>query len=137
MQSSISPPASSNRRRALALWSAVLGPAIAWLMLLQTNYVLAYPTCAARSHTWLYVASSAGLAALLLLAAIAQSVWRSTDATPSGGLADAGEQQDRPGADPSIASRHFLSLMAVFLSLLFLILVIGTALPPFVLHPCD
>ena len=119
------------------LWSAVLGPAIVWLMLLQTNYVLAYPTCAARSHTWLYVASAVGLALLLLLAAAAQSVWRSDQPRLERGPADAYEQRDALGADPSLASRHFLSLVAVFMSALFLLLVIGTAIPIFVLHPCD
>ena len=119
------------------LWSAVLGPALVWLMLLETNYVLAYPTCAARSHTWLYVASAVGLALLLALAAAAQFVWRTDRPRIEGGPADADEQHDPPGTDPALASRHFLSLLAVFMSVLFLLLVIGTALPPFVLHPCD
>jgi hypothetical protein len=106
-------------------------------MLLQTNYVLAYPTCAERSHTWLYGASAVGLALLLALVAAAQIVWRTDRPRIEGGPADADEQHDPPGANPSIASRHFLSLLAVFMSVLFLLLVIGTALPPLVLHPCD
>jgi hypothetical protein len=137
MQSSISPRASSNRRRGFVLWSAVIGPAVVWLMLLQTNYVLAYPTCAARSNAWLHLASAVGLALVLTLVATAQVVWRMDRARLDGGPEDADEQRDPPGANPSIASRRFLSLVAVFMSVLFLVLVIGTALPPLVLHPCD
>jgi hypothetical protein len=118
----------------LLLWSAVLGPALVWLMLLQTNYLLAYPTCAARSNAWLYLASAVALALVLTLAAAAQFMWRTGRPRLEGGAAD---PDDPPGANLSIASRQFLSLMAVFMSVLFLLLVIGTALPPLVLHPCD
>jgi hypothetical protein len=97
------------------LWAGVVAAPLVWLMLLQVNYILAYLTCASRSNTWLYISSAVGLALMAVIGFGAHAVWRS----------------DAP------AARHHLSLVGLFMVILFTLLVIGTALPPFILHPCD
>lgn len=137
MPSSILPRASSNRRRGALLWAGVIAAPVLWLALLQTNYVLAYPTCAARSNTWLYISSGVALGLMVLLALGVRHIWRTDPPEQRAGAGRIGEQRDAVGEDASAAARHFVTVVAVFTTGLCLLLVIGTALPPFILRPCD
>ena len=116
MDSSIYPRASSDKRRGAVLWSAILAAPIVWLMALQVNYVLAYPTCADRSNGWIHVTNGVLLVVMLTLCGAAGVAWRAY-------------RRHQP--------RHFLSVLGIFMAGLFLILAIGLAVPPLVLRPCD
>jgi hypothetical protein len=116
MASSTLPPASSDRWRLIALWVAVIGGPLVALMLLQTNYVLAYPSCGERSDTMLM---GVGGGAIVLAAALTIAAWRGR----------------RRADDPP--ARAFLGTLGVLMSLGFLIVVMAMAVPPLILHPCD
>ena len=137
MPSSISPPTSSNRRRGAVLWAGVVGAPVLWLALLQTNYVLAYPACAERTNAWLHSVTAAAMALMVLVAIGAVYVWRTDPPEQRTGPARFDEQHDPIGEDPSRAARHFAAMVALLLSGLFVLLVAGTWIPSFVLHPCD
>jgi hypothetical protein len=114
-----------------------MAPPLLWLLLLQTNYVLAYPSCGARSNHWLHIANAVALGGMLLLGVGALHVWRTDPPRLREGRARPEEQQDPIGETPSLASRHLVSLLGIFMTLLFLVMVIGTAIPPLILYPCD
>jgi hypothetical protein len=137
MRSSISPPTSSDRRRGAALWAAVVAAPVLWLILLQTNYILAYPTCAARSNGWLHLTTAAALGLMVLLFVAAGYVWRTDPPEQRRGPARLAEQHDPLGEDPSLAARHFVAVLGLLLSALFVLLVAGTWIPAFILRPCD
>jgi hypothetical protein len=136
MLSSISPRASSDRRRGAVLWAGVIAAPLVWLSLLQTNYLLAYPTCADRSNTWLHVASAVALAVMVLLSVGAAYMGR-TDSAHRAGAVRFDQQRDPIDEDRTRASRHFLAVLGIFMTALCLLLVIGTWIPTMVLHPCD
>jgi hypothetical protein len=119
------------------LWAAVLGSPLLFLVLLQTNYVLAYPSCAARSNAWILVSSAIGFALVLLLTLGASHVWRTDPQQQREGPAGLSEQRNPIGEDLSMAARHFLSVLGLLLSGLTVLLVIGLAIPPLLLRPCD
>jgi hypothetical protein len=115
MDSSTSRHGSSDPRRwTLAL--TVLAPPLVWLTLLQTNYVLAYPACAARSSVWLHVPGAAALALSLLLTSLALG----------------GRRRRAPGA-----THAFVADVGALVAVMFLVVVVATLVPPLVLHPCD
>ena len=93
----------------------LIGAPVVWLLLLQTNYVLTYAACAARSSRWLHAASAVAVVAAAALAALAWLRRRG----PGGG------------------TDSFLADVALLITLLFAIVVIATAVPPLALHPCD
>ncbi len=70
MVSSTSHRAWHDPRRERALWTGVLAGPIVFLVLLQTNYVLAYVACETRQTWFLHLATAA---AVLLVAAAAQA----------------------------------------------------------------
>ena len=137
MYSSIFPRGSSNWRRAIVPWLGVIAAPLLWLVLLQTNYVLAYPTCASRSHAAFYVSSAAALLIVLVIGFTVVYVWRTDPPEIREGPLRLEQMHDAKEQDPSLTSRHFMAIVGLFSSILFLLLVIGTSLPPVVLHPCD
>jgi hypothetical protein len=94
----------------------IVAPAI-WLVLLQTNYVLSYAACGDRTNAWLTKPAAVALLAGVVVFAAAWSVWA----------------RFRSDAPP----RPFLGALALGLSLLSFILLVATAVPPLILHPCD
>jgi hypothetical protein len=116
MHSSILRPASSDRRRLLALWTAIIGGPLLALMLLQTNYVLAYAACGESDDTMLTGVAGGAMA---LAAALSVAAWRGR----------------RRKDDPS--PRAFLGLIGVAMSVGFLIVIVAMTLPPLILHSCD
>jgi hypothetical protein len=121
----------------LWLTTLVLAGPLLWLTLLQVNYVLAYPTCAERSNAWIYFASAIATVVTLSVLYAARSSWHKEPPELRAGEASLFEQREPDGRDPATASRFFLALFAVLMAVLFMIVVIGTAVPPVILHPCD
>jgi hypothetical protein len=116
MGSSTWRPASSDRRRLTVLWTAILGGPLTWLILLQTDYALAYPACADRSNVWLLVPAGIAIVAAVILAAASWRWYRRPDDPPA---------------------RALLGAVGVAMSVGFLVLILATAIPPLILHPCD
>jgi hypothetical protein len=95
--------------------AAMIGAPLIWLALLQTNYVLSYPACGDRSNWWLYApGAAAALASIALL-------WRASRWRPA----------------QMSGSARFLAETALMTAMLFVLVVLATLLPPFILQPCD
>src|SRR5687767_5977940 len=75
MPSSTSHRGSHERRRLAALWTGMLAGPIAWLMLLELNYVLSYVSCETRQTWFLHLAS---LVAILVVGAAGLWGWRAS-----------------------------------------------------------
>jgi hypothetical protein len=115
MDSSTSRRTFSDRRHRIASVLLVIGAPLVWLLLLQTDYVLTYAACAARSNASLQAGAALAAAAATVLVVIA---WRS-------------RRHAENGTD------SFLADVAVLTTVLFAVVVAATALPPVALHPCD
>jgi hypothetical protein len=117
MPSSTSPRAPSDRRLIAVLFAVIVGAPLLWLTLLEANYVLAYQACADGTNAWLHGPDFAALAlgAGAVAAAVRAHAW----------------SRDRP------LPRGFLGAVAAGLSALILIVLIASAIAPFILHPCD
>jgi hypothetical protein len=99
---------------ALAL---LVGAPLAWLVLLQAGYVLAYQACDDRSSVSLHLLVAGGTAAAFLLTWAAWRVDRHSEHSP------------RPVG--------FLAASAFRLTALMLLVIAASAVAPFILHPCD
>ena len=95
---------------------AIVTPPVIWLALLQTNYVLAYPACEARTNEWLHWAGAIAFAASGVVAAM---VWRLhrriREASPDRFLLDTG----------------------LMIAVLFSLVIAAMHVPLFILRPCD
>ena len=80
MDSSTSPPDSPDARRTFALWAGVLTGPIAWLCLLEVNYVLAHVACQTRSRWFLHAASATAVA---LVAIAGYGAWSARGSGPA------------------------------------------------------
>jgi hypothetical protein len=118
MPSSTSHRVSFDRWHLAALFGVIVGAPMVWLVLLETNYALAYAACADRSNAWLHVPSAIALVATAAIAAIAVVVWHRAR----------GEER---------APLGFLALVSLMSAGLFLVVIFATVIPPFILHPCD
>jgi hypothetical protein len=118
MPSSTSHRVSFDPWRLAALFGVILGAPLVWLVLLETNYALAYAACADRSNAWLHVPSGIAVVATAAIAATAVVLWQRVR----------GEGR---------APLGFLALISLMSAGLFVILILATVIPPFILHPCD
>jgi hypothetical protein len=128
MPSSTFSRALSDPGRLLRLWLGVLAGPVAFLAVLETNYVLAYVACE-RRHVWMIHLAS--LAAIALVAAAGASAWRA--AIP-------GSEIERPTLDPAQTSAdrdRFLAWGAVALCAWFIVAIVALEIPPLVLRPCQ
>jgi hypothetical protein len=128
MPSSIWRPDTGERRRHLALWTGLLAPPLVWLMLLETNYVLAYEACGDHEKWFLHVAVVVSLG-IGMAAGVAAWRW----GPPR-------DEQER--SDPwTIRTREiratWMSAAAVGLTVWFLLVIAAMAIPAAVLHSCD
>lgn len=127
MSSSTLPHGSSEPGRLLALWTGILAGPLAWAALLQTNYVLSYVACEQRQSWMLHVATGV---ALLLVAAAAWAAWRAAPA-----LGD--DEHESASAEGTRRLRaRFMALGGLALCAWFAIVILATAIPALVLHPC-
>jgi hypothetical protein len=118
MDSSTWPRASSKRTRVAGLLIAlvIIAP-IVWLTMLEVGYVLAYQACADRTSAWIHKPNVAFTVIAIACAA--------------GGWWLHGRWKNAP------APIGFLAGMALLVTGLIVIVVIASAIPPLILHPCD
>jgi len=130
MASSTWPRDSSERwTRLLALWAGLLAGPLAWAALLQTNYVLSYVACEQRQTWMLYLATAVALA---LVAGGAAAAWAAAPAPPLGR-----EEHEDPDPHRAIVLRaRFMALGGLAMCAFFAIVILATAIPVLVLHPC-
>jgi hypothetical protein len=110
----------TETRRLAVAWTALLAGPLAWFALLQTNYALVHWACAtghAAVIRWLPVGALAIAAAALVASWRASRTSRTEDATPAG-------------------ATRILASLGMALAVLFLLVIVATLLPTFVLTPC-
>lgn len=129
MASSTSRPVSHERWRLAAVWAGVLTGPLAWLALLEVNYVLAYVACAARATWFMHLAVGV---ALLLVVAAGYGAWSAA----FGGLAD--DAEAAPLSDETRIQRsRWMSLAGVAMSVWFVIVILAMEVPILVLRECQ
>ena len=128
MASSTLPHGSSEPAgRLAALWAGILAGPIAWAALLQTNYALSYVACE-QQHKWML--HLATLVALALVAAAAFAAWRAAPAL------EEDEHADGDSGAASLLRRRFMALAGLAMCAWFAIVILATAIPAVVQHPC-
>jgi hypothetical protein len=118
MPSSITRRESSERWLLASLFAVLIGAPLVVLILLQTNYTLAYWACADRTNVWLHVPNAIGVAA-------------------AAGLALFGWRVSHRVRDGQSAERVFLGVVGLMLAVMMLLVVIAFIAPPVLLYPCD
>jgi hypothetical protein len=130
MPSSTSRPVSHERWRLAALWAGLLTGPIAWLMLLEVNYILAYVACESRSTWFMHLAV---VIALLVVATAGYGAWAA-----SHGNILAAETLTPPLSDETRLQRsRWMSLAGVALSAWFLLVILAMEVPLIVLKECQ
>lgn len=110
----------------LAQWTGLLAGPFAWLLQLQTAYVLIPWACAHdQQGISLHLVT---LASLLLTAAGAFIAWRSWQS--------AGREWPGPAGGPIPRSR-FMAVLGLCTSAFFILVIIVQGLASFILHPCQ
>lgn len=106
----------------------MIGPPVLWLMLLETNFVLAYAACGSRQTWFLYLAIAASCA---LAAGAGVAAFRM------------GPPEDRDEHAPPWTVRtreiraRWMSVSAVAFTVWFLLVMLAMAIPVIVLRTCD
>lgn len=130
MPSSTSRHASHERRRLAALWTGTLAGPLVWLVLLETNYVLASVACETRRTWFLYVCS---LAALAIVIAAGMWGWRAQIDDPV--------QPDHAtpplGEETALQRVRWMALAAAIFSAGFALLIASMQIPVIVHGVCD
>jgi hypothetical protein len=128
MASSTSVPAWHEPRRWAALWVGLLTGPVVFLALLQTNYVMSYVACEARTRWFLHLAT---LVALLLVAGAGWLAWTHGPAEPD-------ERHSRPITRDTTESRaRWMSMAGVMMSAWFMLVILATEIPILVLKQCQ
>jgi hypothetical protein len=135
-------PSSTLRRgsfdggpRLMALWAGVLAGPVVWATLLETNYTLSYVACEQR-HTWMLYVST--IVALLIIGAAALASWNARPSLRE----DKGvfKQDEEPSIEPEetgLLRARFMLVGGLTLCAFFSLVIIATAIPAIVLHPCN
>jgi hypothetical protein len=113
----------TRRRERRHLITGVVVPPLAWFVQLQANYALASWACRAGHQ---FVSVLVVLAALVLTAGAGVLAYQSWPAEEG----FAGEPQRIEGA-------RLLALLALASSLSFVLVLLASAIPIFILRPCD
>jgi hypothetical protein len=119
-----------DRRQVLALWTGMLAGPLAWLLLLEWNYVASYVACETRQTWFLHAAT---LAAVALVAAAGLRAWR----------AGRGPAEDpHPPIEPvseatSDARARWMAQAAVASSGWFILVMLSMEVPVIVLRTCQ
>lgn len=133
MPSSISSPGGPEPRRfprALPLWLGILAGPLAWLSLLQWNYVASYVSCETRQTWFLHAAT---LLALALTAAAGAWAWRT-----GGGLSVDPREPTEPLGDATRAARTlWMARLAALFSAWFVIVMLAMEVPILILETCQ
>lgn len=113
-----------------ALWGGLLTGPVAWLILLETNYLLAYVACETRQTWFMHLATAV---ALLLVSAAGWIAWHA-----SPGDLTAAETQSHPLSDETGRQRaRWMGLAGVGISIWFVIVIIAMEVPILVLRECQ
>lgn len=130
MPSSTSPRVSYERWRLAAIWAGLLTGPIAWLALLEVNYVLAYVACETRSTWFMHLAV---VVAVVLVAAAGYAAW----AASFGHLLE-DETLTPPVSDETRRQRsRWMSLAGVAFSAWFILVILAMEVPLVVLQECQ
>jgi hypothetical protein len=130
MPSSISRRASHEPWRLAALWAGLLTGPVAWLTLLETNYVLAYVACEMRQTWFMHLGTAV---ALLVVAAAGWGAWYA-----SHGDMTADQTLTHPLSDETRWQRsRWMSLAGVATSAWFIIVIVAMEVPIMVLRECQ
>jgi hypothetical protein len=130
MASSTLRPGSHERWRSLALWTGLLTGPLAWLALLQTNYILAYVACETRQTWFMHLATAI---AVLLVAAAGFGAWRASD-----GPITSDEQPSGPLSQETRRQRaRWMAFGAVAFSAWFILVILAMEIPIIVLQECQ
>lgn len=133
MSSSTSSPAGRDvidRRVLLALWTGILTGPLAWLVLLEWNYVASYVSCETRQTWFLHVAI---LIALIATAAAGFWGW-----SAGRGPRDLPEPATAPvSAETRDTRRRWMGHLAVMCSAFFFLVILAMEVPIVVLRTCQ
>ena len=110
-------------RRLAAAWTVLLGGPLVWLALLQTNYALVSWTCATGRSIVLWLVGAGAMIAVVIAIAVAWQAAR----VPRGTAATEGLSH----------ATVFLARVGVALGLGFVLVIVATVLPTFILGPCQ
>ena len=130
MSSSTSRPVSHERWRLAAVWAGLLAGPLAWLTLLQVNYLFAYVACEVQRTWFMHVASAV---AILLVASAGFAAWRASD-----GDMRENEALTHPLSDETRRQRsRWMSLAGVACSIWFVVVILAMEVPIIVLRECQ
>lgn len=130
MPASTSHPASHERWRLASLWAGLLAGPLVWLVLLQTNYVLAYVACEAQRTWFMHLATAV---AVIVVAAAGLAAWRAS----FGDLME-DERLSHPLDDDTRVQRsRWMSLAGVAFSAWFIVVILAMEVPILVLKECQ
>jgi hypothetical protein len=108
-----------------ALWGGVLAGPIAWALDLGVSYALVKWTCGSQHTSVLHLVT---VGALVIIAGGAFAAWRALEQTPAGAPTDGGHAFERG---------RFMAIWGLWSCAFFTLVVLATALPPWVLDACQ
>jgi hypothetical protein len=114
-----------DARELRALWTGLLLAPAAFLLNLEVAYALVPAACSARTRLLIHVVHAACLLLALVGTLAAWRMWRVTGETWPG------------GAGGRLSRSRFMSGLGVFLSLLFVLVILAQWIPSFMLSPCQ
>jgi hypothetical protein len=114
-------PTTERQRRGLL--AGLLVPPLAWLAQLETNYALV-PWVCSTGHRFVLLLVS--VIALAVAAAAGYAAWASWPGADR-----------RRGEPQGVEGSRLLSIAGVLVSAAFIVVLIASAIPTFVLRPCD
>jgi hypothetical protein len=130
MPSSTSRPVSHERWRLAAVWAGVLAGPLAWLTLLEVDYLFAYVACEVQRTWFMHLASAVAVA---LIAASGYAAW-----TASHGDMRDEETVTHPLSDETRRQRsRWMSLAGVAFSIWFIVVILAMEVPIIVLRECQ
>jgi len=107
------------------LWVGFLGAPAAWLFNLQTNLTLVPWTCAHGKFFLVHLSSLFFLGLALSAGFLVKASCRAVERAPEAGKNEGIHQVS-----------HFMSVVGLWMSALFSLLIIAQAIPTFILSPC-
>ena len=128
MASSTSRPAWHEPRRIAALWAGILAGPIAWLTLLEVNYVLSYVSCESQQKWFLHAAVAVSLA---LVAGAGYLAW------VSGPPEDTQDRTAPVTRSTAEVRARWMALAGLGLSLWFILVILTMEIPILVLRACE
>ena len=113
----------TDRRRNIFLWLGVLGPAVTWLLYLQTAYLLVHYACKNGDRTSLHISSAIFLVTAITLGALGSLQ------NPRGSIAGELEEQ-------TLSRIRFMSRISLMQGVEFALIIVGSWIAISILNPC-